>query len=132
MYPKGAVIIDAAHDKADARRFGFDRFNPRAYARVLRALDQASAIVVTHEHGDHLGGVLESAHLASLLPRLLLTREQLTSPEAPQRAGTGRGPAGGHQGSGSANSALVLVPGHDATAIDPLVSQGLLTHGFRF
>ena len=83
VYPDGSVIIDVAHDEADARSFGFDRFDRGAYARVLRALGQASAIVVTHEHGDHLAGALESPNLALLLPRLILTREQLASPQAP-------------------------------------------------
>lgn len=57
VYPDGSIVVDAAHDEADARRFGFDRFDRGAFARVLRALSKASAIVVTHEHGDHLAGV---------------------------------------------------------------------------
>lgn len=83
VYPDSSVVIDAAHDEADARRWDFDRFDRGAYARVLRALAHARAIVVTHEHGDHLAGALESPALTAIVPRLLLTREQLASPEGP-------------------------------------------------
>lgn len=210
VYPSGSVIIDTAHDEADARRWSFDRFDKRAYARVLEALDRASAIVVTHEHGDHLGGALESPRVAALVPRLLLTGEQLTSPQAPPWPARVPKPksfaydqvravmpgvvlikAPGHtpgsqliyvrradgreflfmgdvasmadnvsllrqrsryvtrvlgdskrapvadellaiRDAVQRNPALILVPGHDAAAINVLIRRGLLELGFRF
>ncbi|MEG3146765.1 MBL fold metallo-hydrolase [Sphingomonas sp. RT2P30] len=83
VFPDRAIIIDTGYDEQAARNVGADRFDRAAYRRVMRGLDGASLIVVTHEHGDHLGGALTSPHLAQFLPRLLLTRAQADSPQAP-------------------------------------------------
>jgi glyoxylase-like metal-dependent hydrolase (beta-lactamase superfamily II) len=83
VFPVRSVIIDTGYDEQAARSVGADRFDRAAYRRVMRGLDGASLIVVTHEHGDHLGGALTSPHLAQFLPRLLLTRAQADSRQAP-------------------------------------------------
>jgi glyoxylase-like metal-dependent hydrolase (beta-lactamase superfamily II) len=83
VFPDRSVIIDTGYDEVAARSVGADRFDRGAYARIQRGLGQASLIVVTHEHGDHLGGALTSPSLAQFLPRLLLTRAQADSPQAP-------------------------------------------------
>jgi len=82
--PDRSVIVDTGYDEANARASGADRYDRAAYRRVLGGLDRASAIVVTHEHGDHLGGVLTSPNLMRNLPHLLLTRAQANSPAAPR------------------------------------------------
>ncbi len=79
VYPNQSIIIDTGYDEAAARRYGADRFDRAARTRVLRGLDEADRIVVTHEHDDHLGGALTSPHLPRLLPKLLLTRAQIGS-----------------------------------------------------
>ena len=35
-------------------------------------------IVVTHEHGDHVMGVIRTPYLAELAPKTILTRAQVT------------------------------------------------------
>jgi len=86
--PDRTLIVDTGYDAMGARAAKVDRFDPVARAHILAALDTADTIVVTHEHGDHLGGVLTSPHLATLLPHLRLTREQLDSHSAPTWPGS--------------------------------------------
>jgi glyoxylase-like metal-dependent hydrolase (beta-lactamase superfamily II) len=56
-------------------------YDGAAYERVEQALSKASLIVVTHEHMDHIGGVMRHPELAKLLPALRVTRTQLDHPE---------------------------------------------------
>jgi glyoxylase-like metal-dependent hydrolase (beta-lactamase superfamily II) len=81
--PDRSVIVDTGYDEASARASGADHYDRAAYRRMLQGLDRASAIVVTHEHGDHLGGVLTSPNLIRNLPHLLLTPAQADSSAAP-------------------------------------------------
>jgi len=82
VFPEGTLIIDSTMD----RRTGDDRvpisgIDDEAYRRVSAGLEAASAIVVTHEHLDHVGGIVAHPHLANLLPALRLTATQVAHPE---------------------------------------------------
>ena len=77
----GHVIIDTGYDSEMAASARAD-FYPTPYARMQSALESATAIVVTHEHYDHIGGIVNSPNLDVLLPKLLLTQEQITSPDS--------------------------------------------------
>ena len=62
-YPSGSVMIDSGMDQAVHKFFGFGReepYWPDRNAAVQDALKKASMIVVTHEHGDHVAGVVRS------------------------------------------------------------------------
>lgn len=76
--PAGVLQLDATMDKTTADSPSFD---DAAFARVQRGLEQASRIVVTHEHYDHLGGLTTHPKLAALAPKVLLTKAQLADPE---------------------------------------------------
>jgi glyoxylase-like metal-dependent hydrolase (beta-lactamase superfamily II) len=53
--------------------------------QVDRALRGAKAIIFTHEHGDHVTGVIRTPYLAELAPKTILTRTQAeTLVNAPQ------------------------------------------------
>ncbi len=50
---------------------------------VQDALRHADRILVTHEHPDHVGGIVQSRHLAEFSDRLVLTKEQGVGVPAP-------------------------------------------------
>lgn len=72
----GPVMIDSGMDAAAAKKMGMERFDPAAWQRVVSALDSASQIVITHEHADHLGGLV-SLGRRDLLGRTRFNPQQL-------------------------------------------------------
>jgi L-ascorbate metabolism protein UlaG (beta-lactamase superfamily) len=45
---------------------------PEQAARFAQALKTAKAIIVSHEHGDHIAGPMRSASFAELAPKTVL------------------------------------------------------------
>ena len=88
VYADGTIMVDTGMDLATHRFFGRgteEPYFPDAEARVAQALLKARAIIVTHEHGDHIGGLIKSPSFAKLAPKTVLTRAQLdTLTNAPQ------------------------------------------------
>jgi glyoxylase-like metal-dependent hydrolase (beta-lactamase superfamily II) len=91
MYPDSYVMVDAGMDLQVHRFFGRgveEPFDAQAAAQVARAVAGARYIVLTHEHGDHVGGVVHTPDAARLAPRTVLTRAQVTtlvtSPQMPE------------------------------------------------
>jgi glyoxylase-like metal-dependent hydrolase (beta-lactamase superfamily II) len=91
MYPDGYVMVDAGMDLQVHRFFGRgveEPFDAQAAAQVARAVAGARYIVLTHEHGDHVAGVVHTPDAARLAPRTVLTRPQVetlvTSPQMPE------------------------------------------------
>lgn len=79
QYANGdTIIIDPPHDKAlnDANAFLMKRFDQAAYDRVQQAMLEAQKIVFTHEHFDHIGGVIKSPHLKKLIPKIVINTKQ--------------------------------------------------------
>jgi glyoxylase-like metal-dependent hydrolase (beta-lactamase superfamily II) len=88
VYADGTIMVDTGMDLATHRFFGRgveEPYFPEAEARVAQALQKAKAIIVTHEHGDHIAGLIKSPSFAELAPKAVLTRAQLeTLLNAPQ------------------------------------------------
>jgi glyoxylase-like metal-dependent hydrolase (beta-lactamase superfamily II) len=91
VYGDGYVMVDAGMDEQVHKFFGrgvVEPYFPDAAKEVERALRGARSILVTHEHGDHVAGVIRSAFADELAPKTLLTRTQvetlLTAPQMPE------------------------------------------------
>jgi glyoxylase-like metal-dependent hydrolase (beta-lactamase superfamily II) len=77
--PAGSIIIDSAMDKETAKhaqRGDTAQFDEAAYGRVISAMGVAARVAVTHEHMDHIGGVMRFPVPERLAERLVLTKQQ--------------------------------------------------------
>jgi len=77
VFPDRSILIDTANSLELAKKFGSQRYDAAAWARMVSAMEKASAIVVTHEHADHIGGLLENADHDAVLAHAVLTKEQV-------------------------------------------------------
>jgi glyoxylase-like metal-dependent hydrolase (beta-lactamase superfamily II) len=76
VFPGSTGLIDTAMDKAQAEGMNANRFDGGAAARVRQALGAAAFIVVTHEHLDHIGGLIAHPEPKAVMARALLNPEQ--------------------------------------------------------
>ena len=91
VYTDGSLMIDAGMDEVVHRFYGFGRdepYWPERNDRVQAALLAANLIIVTHEHGDHIAGILRSPNRDSLAAKSILTETQVrtltTAPQLPE------------------------------------------------
>ena len=77
--PWGNIAVDGGFGAQDAAKMGLEGYRPDSQARVDAALRSARLIVFTHEHVDHIGGLLRLADWRAVLPRALITPEQTPS-----------------------------------------------------
>ena len=91
MYPDSYIMVDAGMDQMVHDFFGRgtkEPYDPAAAAQVAKAVAGARMIVVTHEHGDHVAGVIRGPQAAQVAPRTILTRTQVevlsTKPQMPE------------------------------------------------
>ncbi|MEP7221871.1 MAG: MBL fold metallo-hydrolase [Novosphingobium sp.] len=54
---RGPVVIDSGISRALGQAWGAEKFDPLAQARIDAQMRQASLILITHEHPDHIGGL---------------------------------------------------------------------------
>lgn len=98
VFPRSTVIVDTALTEKDGKDGGISgTYHQDAYERMSATLRSASLIVVTHEHLDHIGGLLAQANLKQLLAATKLNKEQLDNlaryaPNYPRDAFTGYAP----------------------------------------
>ena len=78
VYKDHAVIVDTAFNADVAKQMGANVFDDAAYARLGAALATAQLIIVTHEHPDHVGGLLAQPNLKDLMGKARLTQVQVT------------------------------------------------------
>jgi glyoxylase-like metal-dependent hydrolase (beta-lactamase superfamily II) len=91
VFADGTVMIDSGMDEQVHRFFGrgaIEPYYPDAAKQVERALRSAKAIFITHEHGDHVAGVIRTPFISELAPKTLVTRAQVealeTNPQMPE------------------------------------------------
>jgi glyoxylase-like metal-dependent hydrolase (beta-lactamase superfamily II) len=91
VYADGYIMLDAGMDQQVHNFFGrgvVEPYDSSAARAVEQALVGARSIIVTHEHGDHVAGVIHTPLAAQLAPKTILTRDQvktlLTNPQMPE------------------------------------------------
>lgn len=91
VYPDGYVMIDSGMDQQVHNFFGrgvVEPYDAEAAKHVERAVRGARAILVTHEHGDHVAGVIHTPFANELASKTILTRDQiqtlLNNPQMPE------------------------------------------------
>jgi glyoxylase-like metal-dependent hydrolase (beta-lactamase superfamily II) len=91
VYADGSVMVDAGMGEQVHKFFGRgveEPYDAVAARQVINALRRARLVVVTHEHGDHVAGVVSGALAPELAPKTILTRAQvrtlITSPQMPE------------------------------------------------
>lgn len=74
-FPEAWITVDAGsnRDLMPSSR----TFSNAVYATIQDALRDARLSVVTHEHWDHVRGVLRSSHLSEVQRHTMLTRAQV-------------------------------------------------------
>lgn len=76
-FPRGWIVVDAAMDREFERES--KTWSDATYGQMQVALRDARLVVVTHEHHDHVAGVLRSPYLAKIQEHTLLNRAQVLS-----------------------------------------------------
>jgi glyoxylase-like metal-dependent hydrolase (beta-lactamase superfamily II) len=91
VYADGYVMIDSGMDRQVHNFFGRgveEPYDPIAAQQVEKTVKGARAIVMTHEHGDHVAGVIRSPFANEIAPKTVLTKTQvdtlLNSPQMPE------------------------------------------------
>ena len=81
VWPDSSVVIDTAMAPAATKKMPGSKADAVAFNRLEAAMKKASAIVFTHEHVDHVGGVAAAPDFAAIAKKVRITREQFDSPK---------------------------------------------------
>jgi glyoxylase-like metal-dependent hydrolase (beta-lactamase superfamily II) len=91
VYADGTIMVDVGMDRQVHNFFGRgveEPYDEAAARQVERAVERAKLIIVTHEHGDHVAGVIRSPRANELARKTILTRMQvqtlMTAPQMPE------------------------------------------------
>jgi glyoxylase-like metal-dependent hydrolase (beta-lactamase superfamily II) len=91
VYADGYVMVDSGMDQQVHNFYGrgvVEPYDAEAAKQVERAVLGARSIVMTHEHGDHVAGVIRTPFVNELASKTILTRDQvqtlLTNPQMPE------------------------------------------------
>lgn len=91
VYSDGYVMIDSGMDERVHKTFGrgvAEPYDATAAKLVEKAVRGARSIVMTHEHGDHVAGVIRTDFVNEIAPKTVLTRTQVhtltTNPQMPE------------------------------------------------
>jgi glyoxylase-like metal-dependent hydrolase (beta-lactamase superfamily II) len=80
VYPGNTVIVDTGMDKASFdQMFPGGSFSTENYDQLQTAMRRSQTILFTHEHLDHISGLIHSPYLDELVPKVILTREQISA-----------------------------------------------------
>lgn len=78
MYDNMNIMIDPVHPQHMQEGFPFAyNYNQQNYDAMQQALKEATHIIATHEHWDHIGGITDSPYASELAQKTHLTKEQI-------------------------------------------------------
>ncbi|MEE2684240.1 MAG: hypothetical protein VYC50_03965 [Pseudomonadota bacterium] len=80
VYPSSEIMIDGGMDRSIHNYFGFGRAEPyweNKNNEIKAALKRAAIIITTHEHADHIAGIINSNITNSIASKTLLTKSQV-------------------------------------------------------
>ena len=78
VLPADDIIIDAALNAQQGASLSA-QIDDDAYARMDSAMSNASLIVITHEHPDHIGGIVAHSEPSMIQKALRLNKQQVES-----------------------------------------------------
>jgi glyoxylase-like metal-dependent hydrolase (beta-lactamase superfamily II) len=78
VLPADDIVIDAALNAQQGTSLSA-QIDDDAYARMDSAMSNASLIVITHEHSDHIGGIVAHSEPAMIQKALRLNKQQVES-----------------------------------------------------
>jgi len=80
MAPSGFYALETGMDLALAEEYNqSENFQPEVWLGIQNVLSNSLAIMVTHEHPDHMGGIVRHRAPSELAEKLFLTMEQFAA-----------------------------------------------------
>ena len=88
VYPDCTVMIDSGLDRATHDTFGAgEPYYPDEFEKLMRALNEARLIVLTHHHADHVAGVVCAPNVRELARKTIISTTlaecMMTTPHKP-------------------------------------------------
>jgi glyoxylase-like metal-dependent hydrolase (beta-lactamase superfamily II) len=84
VFDDRTIIVDTAMNKSQTEKNHGEGFDDAAWEHLKQGMASASAIYVTHEHGDHMGGLVSELGTPSVAAAARFTKAQLAHPETLQ------------------------------------------------
>lgn len=75
VWSERSIVLETPYDEASSKMHGAAGYDLAPWSRMLEAMDEASTILVTHEHLDHIGGIFQNPNRRSHWSKALLTQE---------------------------------------------------------
>ncbi|RPJ42443.1 MAG: MBL fold metallo-hydrolase [Chloroflexi bacterium] len=83
VYDDHTVMVDSTFPKEDFEQmFPGGLFDSQKYDSLQQALQKSRLILLTHMHLDHIAGITHAPNAAALLPKVLLSQEQIADMSA--------------------------------------------------
>lgn len=81
VWPTRTIIIDAAVDQTMAKIMqqsdDLATYDPESFDRMIRGIDAAESVWITHAHPDHVMGIAQHPDLQSLANKLMFNSQQI-------------------------------------------------------